>query len=265
MFSAVARLAFPRFAPLAAAAALGLLAIARPCLAADDEDAASGGESAGDDDSNGEAKRDDGAASAKHGDQPDKASDSKSGDGETDLGHMGQFGLRAGLVAGFRMILRYSDSPFCRLPDNQTPDRQPKFCGHGAPLATDFGLSFALLDFFEPFAWARLGLAPEKETDTQSLVVLGVGARLYTMSDSAFKLFIEPAVGFELEGGRGTPAWQANAPVYKKDLVLHVAVGPQLDFTRNIGLYATGGLSADVLRFLGSSLDLNVGLQGRLP
>lgn len=183
---------------------------------------------------------------------------------DTSLGHGGQFGLRAGLVLGYRMILRYGSSPYCVAPDANAGEPQ-KFCGHGAPLAGDFGLSFGVLDFLEPFAWARLGFAPEQQTDTKSLVVLGAGVRIYTMSDAAFKIFIEPAVGFELEGGRGTPAWQTNHPDYKKDFMFHVAAGPQIDLARNFGLYVTAGVSADVLRALGSSLDLNVGLQGRVP
>ncbi len=184
---------------------------------------------------------------------------------DTTFGHRGQFGVRAGLVLGYRMIIRYGSSPYCVAPDASAPGDQQKFCGHGAPLAGDFGLSFGVLDFLEPFAWARFGFGPEKETDTKPLVVLGAGTRIYTMSDAAFKIFIEPAVGFELEGGRGTAAWQTNQPAYKKDLMFHVAAGPELDFSRNLGLYVTAGVSADVLRALGSSLDLNLGLQGRAP
>lgn len=263
--AAVARLAFPRFSRTLLALGLGLAAlVTRPRLgfAATDDDA-DGEASSSDAETASDSGGDKGAGARAAGDaeKPAQAQESE----DTDLGHMGQFGLRAGLVAGFRMILRYSDSPFCRVPDNEPADHQPKFCGHGAPLATDFGLSFALLDFFEPFVWARLGLAPEPSTDTNPLVVLGVGARLYTMSDSAFKLFIEPALGWELESGRGSPAWQANSPDYKKDLVLHVAVGPEFDFSRYVGAYVTGGLSAGVLRALGSSLDLNLGVQGRVP
>jgi hypothetical protein len=184
---------------------------------------------------------------------------------DASLGHRGQFGLRAGLVLGYRMILRYGSSPYCVAPDPNAPADPQKFCGHGAPLAADFGLSFGVLDFLEPFAWARLGFGPEKETDTKALVVLGAGVRIYTLSDAAFKLFIEPAVGVELEGGRGTPAWQTNQPDYKQDFMFHVAAGPELDLSRNIGLYLAAGVSADVLRALGSSLDLNLGLQGRAP
>lgn len=184
---------------------------------------------------------------------------------DTSFGHRGQFGLRAGVVLGYRMILRYGSSPYCVAPDTSAPGDQQKFCGHGAPLAGDFGLSFGVLDFLEPFAWARLGFGAEKETDTKSLVVLGAGVRIYTMSDAAFKIFIEPAVGVELEGGRGTPAWQTNQPEYKQDFMFHVAAGPELDLSRHLGLYVTAGVSADVLRALGSSLDLSIGVQGRAP
>jgi hypothetical protein len=233
------------------------LGAARPCLAAD---------KASDDDP--------GASDAGGGDAeaPKKAPEAESQKpaakdepADTSYGHMGQFGLRAGLVVGYRMILRYSDSPFCATPDGGPADSQQTFCGHGAPLATDLALSFGVLDFLEPFVWTRLGFTAERQTDTNPLRVIGAGVRLYTMSDAAFKIFVEPAVGIELEGGRGTPAWQLNSPQYKKDFLFKIAAGPQFDFARNVGVYVTGGVSAAFLRALGASLDLSFGVQGRLP
>ena len=233
------------------------LGAARPSFAADkdDDESVSAKEGASD-----EAKTPDKPA-AEH-EKPDA---DKSGDKETSYGHFGQFGLRAGLVVGYRMILRYADSPFCTTPDGGSADSQQTFCGHGAPLATDLALSFGALDFLEPFVWARLGLSPERQTDTNPLRVIGAGVRLYTMSDAAFKIFIEPAVGLELEGGRGTPAWQLNNPQYKKDFLFKIAAGPQYDFARYVGVYVTAGVSAAFVRALGASLDLSVGVQGRLP
>jgi hypothetical protein len=244
------------------------LTLAFPCSAKDDEEAskedASAEASSGDDtDSNADSSK-----TKSDGDATDAEKPASDGDksADEDRGHMGQFGLRAGLVAGFRMVLRYSDSPFCHEPDLAKPlDKQQKFCGHVAPLAADFGLSFGVLDFLEPFLWARLGLGAEEQTDTKPLVVLGAGVRLYTMSDAAIKIFIEPAVGWELEGGRGTLLWQLNDPEYDKDFFFHLAAGPQFDFSRNVGAYLTAGVSAGVLRALGSSLDLNLGIQGRYP
>jgi hypothetical protein len=244
------------------------LTLARPGIAkADDEsaDQSSGRAAKNEDDSpneNAEKK-----AASGEGSEPEKpAADADEPPSEQAFGHLGQVGLRAGLVAGFRMVLRYDDSPFCREPDLAKPvDKQQKFCGHVAPLAADLGLSFGVLDFLEPFLWARLGLSAEEETDTKPLIVLGAGVRLYTMSDAAFKIFIEPAVAWELEGGRGTALWQLNDPQYDKDLFFHLAAGPQLDFSRHVGAYLTAGVSAGVMRALGSSLDLNLGIQGRYP
>ena len=113
--------------------------------------------------------------------------------------------------------------------------------------------------------WARFGLSAEAETDTKPLVVIGAGARLYTMSDNAFKIFIEPAVGWELEGGRGNVLWQLNGGEYKKDFLFHIAAGPQFDFSRYAGAYLSGGLTAGFVRDLGASLDVNLGVQGRYP
>jgi hypothetical protein len=180
---------------------------------------------------------------------------------------MGQLGLRAGLVAGYRIVFRYNEaSPYCSTPNpSKTNSDQQKLCGYGAPLAADFALSFGVLDFLEPFAWARVGLAADTHTDSDPLLLFGAGVRLYTMSDAAFKIFIEPAVALELEGSRGTAAWQTNSPKYGTDFVFHLAAGPELDVHRNFGLYVTGGVSMGVVRSLSSSFDLNFGLQGRYP
>jgi hypothetical protein len=190
----------------------------------------------------------------------------RSSGADEDMGHMGQFGVRAGLVGGYRMVLRYDTSPYCATPDRlKQPKDQRKFCGHGAPLAVDLGLSFALLDFFEPFAWARLGLGAERQTDTKPVIILGAGARLYMTSDSMVKVFIEPAVALELEGGRGTVSWQRSDIEYSQDLVFHLAAGPQIDFHRNVGVYLTAGVTTGVIRALHNSLDLAGGVQGRFP
>jgi opacity protein-like surface antigen len=247
-----------RISLLSGALALAVATASVEARAADDD--------AKESDDSGESAGDEAEHKTKTKADEDQPKDEKAKGDTTDFGHMGQLGLRAGLVGGFRMILRYSDSPFCRTPDlNKPTDHQVKFCGHTAPLAADFGLSFGVLDFFEPFAWARLGFSAESETDTKPLVVIGAGARLYTMSDAAFKIFIEPAVGLELEGGRGSLLWALNNPKYKQDFVFHVAAGPQLDFSRFIGAYLTAGLTAAFVRDLGASFDVSLGVQGRYP
>ncbi|HET9958278.1 MAG TPA: hypothetical protein VFQ61_27475 [Polyangiaceae bacterium] len=181
-----------------------------------------------------------------------------------DYGHGGQFGLRAALTAGYRMVLRYDESPYCRDYDVTKPaSDQAQFCGFPAPLALDLGLSFAPLDFVEPYLWARFGLAREKETNSKPLTLVGAGARLYTMSGSPLKIFVEPAVGLELEGGNGDPRFVNKT--YRNDLVFHLAAGPQIDLASNVGLYADAGLNLGVLRALQSSLDLRIGVQGRFP
>lgn len=189
---------------------------------------------------------------------------------DEDYGHGMQFGLRAGLVGGYRMIFRYDKSPFCRAPEAGKADKdQQKFCGHGAPLAVDVALSFAPLDFAEPYAWARFGLAGEAETNTEPLMAFGVGARIYTMSDSKFKIFVEPGVGMELEGGAGNEDWAFAAsgaqPEYKTDFLFHLAVGPQYDFARAFGVYVNAGITTGVLRYIHTQLEIGGGVQLRVP
>ncbi|MBX3126693.1 MAG: hypothetical protein KF718_08240 [Polyangiaceae bacterium] len=190
------------------------------------------------------------------------------GPGEEDrtFSHGGQFGLRAGVVGGYRMIFRYDQSPFCSAPDPaKSVKDQQKFCGHAAPFALDVALSFAPFGSFEPFAWGRFGLAKEPETNTNEVLVLGAGARLYTMSDSAFKIFIQPAAGVELESGAGNPAYQGNNPEYKTDMVFHLSAGPQFDFAKAIGVYANAGITTGILRSIHSNLEVQLGVQLRAP
>ena len=110
-------------------------------------------------------------------------------------------------------------------------------------------------------------MSGESETNTQALVLVGAGARIYTMSDSKFKIFIEPAVGVELEEGAGNPDWKwggAN-PEYKKDIVFHLAAGPQFDVAKAFGFYLNAGITTGVLRYIHSSLELQGGVQLRVP
>ncbi len=182
------------------------------------------------------------------------------------FGHALQFGLRAGLVGGYNMVFRYDQSPLCAeyMPDKLAKDQQ-KVCGHGAPLAVDLALSFAPLDFVEPYLFVRLGLAREVETDTLPLRVVGAGARIYTMSDSAFKIFIEPALAWELEQGGSAVDYRRNRPSYKNDLLIHLAAGPEFDFARYVGVFVDAGLTTGVLRSIHSELELQAGVQARFP
>ena len=197
------------------------------------------------------------------------AADDAKGSAEPSFGHALQFGLRAGLTGGYRVIFRYDKSPFCRTRDFTKGDKdQQKFCGNGAPLALDLALSFGVLDFIEPYAWARFGFKGEAGTNTKALTAFGAGARIYTMSDSRFKIFVEPAVGMEVEGGQGNPAWKfsdGSSPEYKTDFLFHLGVGPQYDFARVVGIYANAGLTTGVLRYIHTELELSGGVQLRVP
>lgn len=182
------------------------------------------------------------------------------------FGHAKQFGLRVGLLGGYNMIFRYDQSPFCAEPDLSKPTKdQQKVCGHAAPLALDLAASFAPLDFIEPYVFLRLGLKGERETNTLPLQVFGAGARIYTMSDSAFKIFIEPALAWEFENGGRLPFAPNYDPKYKNDLLIHLAAGPQLDFARYAGVFLDAGLTTGILRSIHTELELQLGVQARFP
>ena len=182
------------------------------------------------------------------------------------FGHLKQFGLRVGLVGGYNMIFRYDQSPLCAPYDAaKSLNDQQKFCGHAAPLALDIAASFAVLGSLEPYLFMRLGLAGETQTDTLPIKVIGAGTRIYTMSDSAFKIFIEPALAYEFEGSAGTVSHPGYNPQYKKDLLIHLVAGPQIDVARYVGFYANAGLTTGILRAIHTTLELQAGVQARFP
>jgi hypothetical protein len=212
-------------------------------------------------DSVSEAGETDEAAEAKPSDAPGEAED---------YSHFFQFGIRAGLAAGYRMVFRYDSSPWCNKnqvipgdPDYEEVDDRQKFCGFGAPLAVDVGLSFAPLGPIEPYLWGRFGLSGEGNTNTEPVKIIGVGTRIYMSSASSFKVFIEPALAYEFETGAGNAYYEGFD--YKQDLVVHLGVGPQIDFARYVGVYLNGALTVGMLRMIHSSLELQIGAQARFP
>ncbi len=52
---------------------------------------------------------------------------------------------------------------------------------------------------------------------------------------------------------------------YRTDLLAHLDIGPQYDFSRGFGVYLSGGLTFQMLRYLGASADLTLGVQMRAP
>ena len=216
-----------------------------------------------------EPKKTSSELSASTRDERSSAEDKGGGEhADESFGHGMQFGLRAGVTGGYRVIFRYDKSPFCRTPKGVADKDEQKFCGNAAPMALDLALSFGVVDFAEPYVWARFGLGGEASTNTESVMAFGAGARIYTMSDSKLKIFVEPAVGMEIEGGAGNKQWafdNGQIPEYKKDFLFHLGVGPQYDFARAFGLYLNAGLTTGVLRYIHTELEVSLGAQVRVP
>ena len=204
------------------------------------------------------------SAPKKKSDESPQDDDAKKSDEST--GHGFQFGLRTGIALGYKMDFRYDRSPFCRSFDpSKTAENQQKVCGFGAPPGIEVALSFAVLDGLEPYVFGRFGFSGESDTDTKALQLYGVGVRLYTMSDSRLKIFIEPALALEVEGGAGHTGYSYNNPEYKTDVVFHAAAGPQYDFNRYVGAFLNAGLDVGVLRSISATVLAIIGVQARVP
>jgi len=192
-----------------------------------------------------------------------KPVEKKPGEQDRSFPHAGQFSLRAAFIGAYRIVSRYDTSPYCQNPVPANVQDRNKVCGFGAPPAIEVALGFAPINAIEPFAWARFGLAGESSTNTQPLVALGFGARLYTMNDSAFKFFLQPAVGWELEKGAGNPSWQGTE--YKQDFLMQLLAGPQYDFSPGVGAYAAVGITTGILRAIQTWMEFDIGVQARFP
>ena len=254
---------------LALLAGLSIFWLSTASVRADEEAEAEAVSDAGEADAPAKDEADDTSDTGEAAKPPDEADVDRS-----DFGHGGQLGLRLDATWGYRMVFRYPESPFCAEPDlEKSVDDQQQFCGHGGPWGLDAAVSFALLDSIEPYLWGRFGLEGEPQTNTEPVFIVGAGVRIYTMSDAAFKIFVEPAVGLEFEGQSDVPAipagWNPSDagdydPEYKQDLVFHLAAGPHWDFSEHFGAYLTGGLTVGVLRYISASMELQFGVQARL-
>jgi opacity protein-like surface antigen len=177
----------------------------------------------------------------------------------TDFGHGGQFGLRANLAYGYKILIRYEDSPPCDIGGDGADE---KVCAYGTPGSLDLAASFALLDGLEPYLWFRLGLTDHAESFTAASRWFGAGVRIYTMSDSQLKLFFEPALAVEFEGALPNAPATAN---YATDFVGHLHFGLQYDIVPYVGLYASVGPNVNFVRAIGTELEGAFGLQVRGP
>jgi hypothetical protein len=197
--------------------------------------------------------------------------------GDQAFGHGRQFHVRAEVSTGYQMLLRYDTSPRCNHLDPAGTEPQ-KFCGLPAAPALGFAVGYAPFDGFEPFALLRLGLSDQAErTNLGKLVQAAVGARLYTMADSRFKFFFSPWIGVDLTSGPADASTASGSPgrddqragvstaAFRTDVLAHLDVGPQFDISKYVGVYVAGGLTFQMLRYLGATADLALGVQLRAP
>ncbi len=179
------------------------------------------------------------------------------------------------------MLFRYAGSPRCAPYDYaKTPSDQQKFCGFGGAPTLGFAIGYSALDFFEPFVLMRFGLANEADQTNQGkLLQAAIGMRLYTMSDSRFKIFFSPWLGLDLTSGPvepigsgppGSPgdddrSANVKPEAFRTDVLAHLDIGPQYDFSKGFGAYLSGGLTFQMLRYLGATAELSLGIQMRAP
>ncbi len=184
-------------------------------------------------------------------------------DEESDFGHFGQFGVRVGYTPGYKVQLRFEDSPPC--PQGDSGEGELDVCGYGTAGALDFALSFALLDAIEPYLWFRLGLGEDTTSKTEADQYFGAGLRIYTMSDSRLKLFFEPALAIATQGATADAPTGADERKYDTDIVVHLHFGLQYDFAKYVGMYASLGPNVAFVRAIATELGGTIGLQARFP
>jgi hypothetical protein len=254
---------FMRFALLSIGIALVLSTALGPrqSYAQEASDEPEGETTTGSDDSAGARRKSESSETSSLAESKD--SGKQPGEPDRSFPHAGQFSLRVGFVGAYRIVSRFDSSPYCENPVPADPQQIKKFCGFGAPPAIDVALGYAPFNSLEAFAWGRFGVVGESQTNTLPLVALGIGARLYTLNDSAFKFFIQPAVGWELEKGAGNPNWRRTE--YKQDLLMQLLAGPQFDFTSGIGADAAAGITAGIFRAIQTWMEFDLGVQARFP
>jgi hypothetical protein len=203
------------------------------------------------------------------------------GAAEADAGttsHRGQWSLRAGLFQGYEFHHRYEGSPFCKQSDfsprtrgtDPSPYFAPTDCWVAPPPELEVAIGYALTGGFEPYVFTRLGLWAESATYTAAGRMLGAGARIYAVSESQLKLFVEPAFGVAFEGHALDPvvysatSFHAVTPdSYKTDLVFHAGVGPQYDLSRHFGVFANASVDVGIIRALTVLVSIHYGVQAR--
>lgn len=177
------------------------------------------------------------------------------------FGHFGQFGIRAGITFPYKINFRMDDSPPCDDGSVSVTNPEKKVCPTGTPPALDLALSFGVLDALEPFVWVRLGLGQEKTTHTASTLGFGAGVRIYTMSESRFKVFFEPAAAVLTEGA-SNPQPGRN---YQTDILAHLHVGGHFDFMRHVGASISLGPEASFFRAITVGIAGTIAVQARFP
>jgi hypothetical protein len=175
-------------------------------------------------------------------------------------GHAGQLTVRAAATLPYKVNFRMDDSPGC----SNGKVTEDKVCAFASPPALEFALGYAIVDAIEPFAWARIGLLPERVTQTAASKLFGAGLRIYPMTDTRFKLLIEPAVAVEIEGSRLKNPQRAGKPInYGTDILVHLNLGGQFEITRNVGVYVSVGPEVAFLRAISLAVNATLGVQAR--
>lgn len=170
--------------------------------------------------------------------------------------HKGQLGVSFDLGSGYRVLFPYqgSNTPECA-PGKTTA------CTGGLPLFLDLDVTYGVSRKFDLLLDTRYGLGAEfVGTHAESV---GFGFRYYPDPTGVAKMVAGVEVVADFTN------WQAgvnaNATIASVDLAAHPFGGLQLDFTRNVGAYVLGGVTAGFVRWLRFELDGFAGLQARFP
>lgn len=172
--------------------------------------------------------------------------------------HKGQYGLSARFGLGARGIATYENTVYCGKQDPQAEHGFASVCTGRTPLALDLEGSYGIAQSIELTLEVRFGLERDFGANASDEgprpFHLAPGARFFFSEAKHTKLFVQPALVFDLAGyDQG------------KDFGVRGIEGFWIDLHPAYGIYFFVAETLQFSRYLSASFEAGIGFQGRYP